>query len=199
MAKIGRKLFNFIFALCLCSLIGLVLPSTGFPQQTLGGIAGTVTDATGGALTDAQVTLVADATKLTRIQKTNNVGSYEFVNLPIGSYTLTFTHDGFETQKIPSLLVQADRTATVNTTLKIGQVGTTVTVEASPLMNSEDTTNGYILEKDQIQEVPSPNGQLYGPGNSVSRGERGATERHRREQWTWQPTNLGQWTARHEQ
>jgi hypothetical protein len=145
----------------ICSFALLLAPNA-CSQQTLGGITGTITDASGGALTDSQVTLVADATKLTRTQKTNSVGIYEFVNLPIGSYTLTFSHDGFETQKIPSITVQADRTATVNVTLKVGQIGTTVTVEASPLMNSEDTTNGYILEKDQIQSVPLPTGSFTG-------------------------------------
>jgi hypothetical protein len=147
---------------CLCLGILLFDASAAFGQQTLGGIAGTVTDETGGALTDSQVTLVADGTKLTRAQKTNNAGSYEFVNLPIGSYTLTITHDGFDTLKMPSIVVQADRTATVNATLKVGQVGTTVTVEATPLMNAEDTTNGYILEKDAIESVPLPTGSFTG-------------------------------------
>ena len=147
---------------CLLCSLALLLAPNARSQQTLGGITGTVTDSSGGALTDSQVTLVADATKLTRTQKTNYAGIYEFVNLPIGSYTLTFSHDGFETQKIPSITVQADRTATVNVTLKVGQIGTTVTVEASPLMNSEDTTNGYILEKEQIQSVPLPTGSFTG-------------------------------------
>jgi hypothetical protein len=158
----ARKLFLFSVLSGLCLGFLLLWTPTLRGQQTLGGITGTVTDASGGALTDAQVTLVADATKLTRTQKTNNAGSYEFVNLPIGIYTLTFTRDGFDTLRIPSILVQADRTATVNGTLKVGQVGTTVTVEASPLMNSEDTTNGYILEKDQIQSVPLPTGSFTG-------------------------------------
>ena len=154
--------FAFFLASCVCCCITFLLSPVAFPQQTLGGITGTVTDPSGGALTDSQVTLVADSTKLTRTQKTNSVGSYEFVNLPIGSYTLTFTHDGFVTLKIPAIVVQADRTATVNATLKVGQVGTTVTVEASPLMDSEDTTNGYILEKNQIQSVPLPTGSFTG-------------------------------------
>ena len=93
-------------------------------QQTLGGITGTVTDNSGGVLPDTVVTIVGDQTKLTRTQKTNASGSYDFVNLPIGTYTLTFTHEGFQTQKIPSILVQADRTATVNAALKVGQVST---------------------------------------------------------------------------
>jgi hypothetical protein len=90
------------------------------------------------------------------------VGSYDFVNLPIGPYTLTFSHDGFERQRIPSIVVQADRTATVNVTLKVGQVGTTVTVEATPLLNAVDTTNGYILEKAQIESIPLPTGSFTG-------------------------------------
>jgi hypothetical protein len=135
-------------------------------QQTLGGITGTVTDSSGGVLPDTNVTIVNDQTTLTRTQKSNEGGAYDFVNLPIGTYTLTFGHDGFQTQKIPSITVQGDRTVTVNATLKVGEVGSTVTVEATPLMNSVDTTNGYILEKDQIESVPLPTGSftgLFGP------------------------------------
>ena len=131
-------------------------------QQTLGGITGTVTDKTGGVLPETVVTIVGDQTKLTHTLKTNANGSYDFVNLPIGSYTLTFTHDGFQTQKVPSITVQADRTATVNAVLPVGQVGTVVEVQAEPMMNAVDTTNGYILEKDQIDAVPLPTGSFTG-------------------------------------
>ena len=97
-------------------------------QQTLGGITGTVTDKTAGVLPDTVVTIVGDQTSLTRTQKTNLNGSYDFVNLPIGTYTLTFAHDGFESEKIPSITVQADRTATVNVTLPVGVPPLPVTV-----------------------------------------------------------------------
>ncbi len=131
-------------------------------QQTLGGITGTVTDKTGGVLPETVVTIVGDQTKLTRSQKTDANGSYDFVSLPIGTYTLTFTHDGFETQKVPSITVQADRTATINAVLPIGQVGTIVEVQAIPLINSVDTTNGYILDRNQIDAVPLPTGSFTG-------------------------------------
>ncbi len=130
--------------------------------QTLGGITGSVTDKTGSVLPNTAVTIVGDQTKLTRTQKTNANGSYDFVNLPIGTYTLTFTHDGFETQKVPSITVQADRTATINVALPIGKVGTVVEVQADPLMNAVDTTNGYILEQKQIEAVPLPTGSFTG-------------------------------------
>ena len=100
--------------------------------QTLGGIVGTVTDKTGGVLPDTTVTIVGDQTKLTRTQKSNTNGGYDFVDLPIGTYTLTFTHEGFQTQKIPSITVQADRSATVNAILPVGQVSSVVEVQADP-------------------------------------------------------------------
>ena len=131
-------------------------------QQTLGGITGTVSDPTGSVLNDTTVTLLSDQTQLTRSQKTSANGGYTFVNLPIGTYTLTFAHDGFETQKIPSIVVQAYRTATINATMQIGQVGQTITVEESPLLNAVDTTNGYILEKQQIDAIPLPTGSFTG-------------------------------------
>jgi hypothetical protein len=156
-----RTVFS-IFLLTSSVWIAFALTPLAPAQQTLGGITGTVTDSSGGVLADTTVTLVGDQTGLTRTQKTTQVGSYDFVNLPIGSYTLTFTHDGFQTLKIPSITVQADRTATVNTALKVGQVGTTVTVEETPLINAVDTTNGYILEKEQIESVPLPTGSFTG-------------------------------------
>ena len=59
-------------------------------------------------------------------------------------------------------MVQANRTATVNASLKVGQVGQTVTVEETPLMNAVDTTNGYVLEKQQIESIPLPTGSFTG-------------------------------------
>jgi hypothetical protein len=149
----------FLFAL-LIALI--VFTPDARAQQTLGGVTGTVADKTGSVLPNTDVTIVGDQTKLTRTQKTNANGSYDFVNLPIGSYTLTFTHEGFESEKVPSITVQADRTATVNATLPVGKVGTVVEVDATPLMNAVDTTNGYVLEKEQIDAVPLPTGSFTG-------------------------------------
>jgi hypothetical protein len=155
---------NIFLVFFLAFILGMpfVFAPRAFAQQTLGGITGTIVDTTGSVLPGASVTIVGDQTQLTRSQKSNDNGSYDFVNLPIGTYTLTFTHDGFETQRMPSIQVQANRTATLNVTLKVGQVGTTITVAASPLMNAVDTTNGYILEKDQIDAIPLPTGSFTG-------------------------------------
>jgi len=154
----GRLLLISFVACCL----SLIFVLNAQAQQTLGGITGTVEDGSGGVLANTTVVIENNQTKLSRTQTSSANGSYDFVNLAIGTYTLTFTHDGFETQKIPSIVVQADRTAAVNASMKVGQIGTTVTVEASPIMNAVDTTNGYILEKDQIENIPLPTGSFTG-------------------------------------
>jgi hypothetical protein len=131
-------------------------------QQTLGGITGEVSDSSGGVIPNATVTIVGEQTGLTRTTKSSGAGEYLFADLPIGTYTLTYTADGYEAQKTQHIPVQADRTATVNASLKVGQQTTTVEVEASPLMNAVDTTNGYVLDKSQIEAIPLPTGSFTG-------------------------------------
>jgi hypothetical protein len=150
--KLGISLLAVLLQFSLCA----------WGQQTLGGITGTVSDKSGSVLPDSTVTIVGDQTKLTRTLKTNGNGAYDFVNLPIGTYTVTVAHDGFQTERLPSILVQADRTATLNVSMKVGQVGTTIDVEAAPAMNAVDTTNGYVLEHEQIEDVPLPTGSFTG-------------------------------------
>jgi len=72
------KSFSTRVGLQLCVLLSLASA-----QQALGGNTGTVSDLSGGTIVDAQVTLVANATKRTRTQRTSSSGSYNFVSLPI--------------------------------------------------------------------------------------------------------------------
>jgi hypothetical protein len=151
-----------IFRLLLGLVLGLSLVQYASAQQTLGGITGMVTDAQGATISGAGVDAIQDQTGLKRSQVSGKDGYYSFVDLPIGSYTLTVTHDGFQTEVFPAIAVQADRTATVNASLTLGAVSTSVTVNAVPLMNAVDTTVGYVLDKAQIEEVPLPTGSFTG-------------------------------------
>jgi hypothetical protein len=154
------RLSAFILGAFFC--LASALTPNARAQQTLGGITGQVQDSSGAVVADATVSLVGDQTQLSRTQKTSDTGTYNFVNLPIGSYTLTFSHDGFQTQNVPSIVVQANRTVSLNATLKIGQISETITVEETPLLNAVDTTNGYVLDKAQIEDVPLPTGSFTG-------------------------------------
>jgi hypothetical protein len=129
-------------------------------QQTLGAINGTVTDSTGAIVQGASVKARAVATNLAVTAQTKGDGSFAIADLPIGDYELTFTKDGFQTQVYPTIIVQGSRTTTVNTKLNPGQVTTSVTVDATPLLNQTDTTNGYTLGTEQIEAVPLGTGSF---------------------------------------
>jgi len=131
-------------------------------QQTLGGIVGTVTDPTGSVIPGATVTAVSAETKLTRTAKTNGQGSYALTDLPIGHYSVTVSLAGFKAEKFPDINVQGDRTLTLPAALALGEASESVTVDANPLLNAVDTTNGYVLDKAQIENIPLPTGSFTG-------------------------------------
>jgi hypothetical protein len=142
------------------AILGLSLPAAA--QQTLGGITGTVVDPSGSAIPGVEVKAVSDDTKLVRTAKSNAEGSYALVDLPIGTYTLTFSLATFSTERIPGIVVQADRTVTLPAKLAVGATTDSVTVNENPLLNATDTTNGYVLDKAQIQAIPLPTGSFTG-------------------------------------
>jgi hypothetical protein len=146
--------------LTFAAMFSTILPT--FAQQTLGGITGTVVDPSGSAVPDVEVKATSDATTLVRTTKSNGSGSYELVDLPIGTYVVTFTLNGFTTERIPGIVVQADRTITLPGKLAVGSVADSVTVESTPLMNATDTTNGYVLDRAEIQSIPQPTGSFTG-------------------------------------
>ena len=131
-------------------------------QQTLGGITGTVIDPSGSAIPDVDVKATSEDTGLERTAKSNAQGTYAFNDLPIGKYTVVFTRDGFSSEHYPGILVQANRTVSLPAQLKVGTVADSVEVDVNPLLNAVDTTNGYVLDKSQIEAIPLPTGSFTG-------------------------------------
>jgi len=157
MSSLSRYLKQTAIFLFLASFL-LCVPLAA--QETLGAITGTVKDSTGAAVPDATVRAHNIATNLEVVQHTQANGSYLVPNIPAGTYTLTFTKDGFETETHTQLLVNANRTTTVDGDLHVGTVATTVEVTATPLMNQVDTTNGYVVDQLTIQETPLGTGSF---------------------------------------
>jgi len=138
----------------------LVGPAPLRAQQLLGGIVGTVTDSSGAAVVGVVVTVKDQDTNL-QVKAISSVsGSYQAPNLPIGSYSVSFSKDGFKTESHTSILVQGDRTTTVNGKMEVGAVATTVEVTATPLLNQTDTTTGYVLDSDAINNSPLGTGSF---------------------------------------
>jgi hypothetical protein len=150
-----------LFALTLTALLSLILLSqSAIGQQTLGSLNGTVTDVSGAVVQKATVKIRNVGTNLEVTAESKSDGSFSFADLPIGTYEITFTRDGFKTAVYSKILVQGDRTATVNAKLQPGAVATTVTVAATPLLNVTDTTTGYTLDDKQIAEIPLGTGSF---------------------------------------
>jgi hypothetical protein len=136
----------------------LVLPSHA--QQTLGSVIGTVKDSSGGMVSKVAVKVRNLATNLTQTASTKDDGSFNIADLPVGTYEVTFTRDGFKTQVYSQILVQADRTTTLNSSLQPGEVNTQITVSGTPLLNQVDTTNGYVMGSELIESIPLGTGSF---------------------------------------
>ena len=131
-----------------------------FGQQTLGSINGNVADSTGAVIQGAQVKARAVATNLEVTATSKADGSFNIADLPIGTYEVKFIKDGFETDVHTQIIVQGNRTATINARLTPGKVTSSVTVEATPLLNQTDTTTGYTLNELQITDTPLGTGSF---------------------------------------
>lgn len=158
--------------LLVCALGVLLTVPALHAQQTLGSINGTITDSTGAAIPDANVVVTNNGTELTRSAKSRRNGFFQILNLPIGTYRVQVQHFGFQRSSFAAIRVQQGLATTIPVTLKVGSTATTVHVNANPMLNATDTTNGYTLDKAQIAATPLPTGSFTGlavlaPGTSA--------------------------------
>ncbi len=149
----SRKALTLLF-----SVLIFALPSRS--QQVVGAITGTVTDPTGAAVPGATVKAVNIATNLEISADTKSNGSYDVPELPAGTYRVTISKDGFKTETHTEVLVNGNRTTTVDAALIVGEITATVEVTAVPLMNQVDTTSGYVVDNLTIQSTPLGTGSF---------------------------------------
>jgi hypothetical protein len=136
----------------------VIVPS--YAQQTLGSINGTVTDSSGAVISKVTVRVRNIATNLEQTVSTKDDGSFSVADLPIGTYEVKVSRDGFKAEVFSQILVQANRTTTINASLQPGEVTTQVTVSSTPLLNQTDTTNGYTLNSELIESSPLGTGSF---------------------------------------
>src|SRR3954469_2743845 len=119
--------YSFCFALTL--LFGAVGQVSA--QQIFGRIFGTVTDATGGTVQNAKVT-ITDQNKGTEFDvTTNESGNYDKGQLIPGTYMVSVEAPGFAKQQFKDIPVQVDNAARVDAALQPGNVSETVEVTAA--------------------------------------------------------------------
>jgi hypothetical protein len=118
-------------------------------------ITGTVSDASERVLPDVIVVVSDDASGFYRQVATSAKGTYDFPELPVGSYTLTFTRAGFETLRFENVVQTVSFTRTLNATLRVAGAKEQVDVSATeqPLDQTSNTL-GTATEEKQIKELP---------------------------------------------
>lgn len=124
-------------------------------QSTYGTVSGLITDPSGGAIADVQVTLTNQGTGEKRTQTTGTDGLYQFVNLFAGRYRVDAEKAGFKRTSHPDVVVEVQQTSRIDLTMPLGRVTESVEVTAeTPLLQPETSSLGQIIEQRQANELP---------------------------------------------
>src|SRR5580692_10533875 len=148
--------FPFVLAvgICVC-LAAMLLGSPLSAQSTFGSISGSVTDASGSAVPDAQVTLTNIGTSAKQTYTTGSDGLYSFVNLNPAEYRVEFEKAGFKHTKRDSVVVQVQQGVRIDAVMEVGAVNQTVEVTAeTPLLQPTDTSLGQVIDERKTNEIP---------------------------------------------
>src|SRR5438132_9681859 len=145
-----------VILLILCAAIS----SSG--QTIFGRISGTVKDSNGSAVPNANVTITDAATNLVRTVTTDEDGFYTATNLPVGTYTILVSRDGFKRAQQAGVVLAADARLTQDMTLEVGQLTETVQI-SSGVGETVNTTSGEVarvVDQRQVQNL-ALNGRNY--------------------------------------
>jgi hypothetical protein len=174
-------------SLLLLSLVTLFLLSYSHlcrAQLTTADILGTVTDASGAVIPNAEVNISNLGTNEKRTAQTNGAGDYTFTLLPVGHYSISVKATGFQESITKDLGVEAGDRARADAHLSPGSESTIVEVTAqTPLLQADSATVSSTVTAKAVQDLPL-NGRNFvqlvqlvpganeGPGNGLSSGGR---------------------------
>ncbi|HEY5215142.1 MAG TPA: TonB-dependent receptor [Acidobacteriaceae bacterium] len=141
-------------------MIACVLSIGAVPAFSQAGSQGTVlvtaADSTGAVVPGANLELTDRSTNSVRTGASARTGSYSFVGLPIGTYSLKVSKQGYATQLLQRIVVDASRTTTVAAVLTVGEVAQVVDVTGSstPVLETSSNQIGMVVDMKQIEDLP---------------------------------------------
>jgi len=139
----------------LISLVLLLCTGLLWAQSDRATITGTVTDASGAVVPGVQVTATNVATNVQTHANTNNLGLYTILNLPIGSYTVSFQKDGFNKYERKGITLGVSQIAEINSVLQIGATAEVVTVtEDAPVLQTQSAALTTNLRNNDVSQLP---------------------------------------------
>jgi hypothetical protein len=124
-------------------------------SATTGAVGGTVYDASGAVLANAEVTALNTATGAVRTETTNTNGFYRITQLEPGTYTLTVTLSGFETYKADQVPVTVGALSDVSPRLSVGSANTVVEVtDETPLLHTQSAEVSTTIDQNAVDNLP---------------------------------------------
>jgi hypothetical protein len=136
----------------LCILVCIVKLSA---QQVTGSIVGTVTDAKGGTVPDAKITITdTDKAIVVRDLKTDTSGVYAANFLPAGNYSVSAEAPGFKLEIVNGVKLDVNDHRTQDFQLQVGGTSETVQVSAEALQVDLETAQSQtVITGTQILEL----------------------------------------------
>jgi hypothetical protein len=143
-----------IFTAALMVAMGVVAAEPTAAQVATGTIVGTVSDANG-VVPAATVTIREVNRGTSDTYVTDATGSYTAPFLSPGTYTVEVTVQGFKKWVRGGVILQVNQRARVDVSLELGGIEETTTVVASsPLLRTDSSEVGTVIEERSIKELP---------------------------------------------
>ena len=148
------SLFTQAILWALAAAVILATPRAAFGQAINATLSGRVTDASGGSVAKATVTIINAATGFTRTVQSSDSGEYAIPALPVGEYKVSTEFTGFRKQ-VKEISLQVGQAAELDFTLTPGSMEQKVEVQAtSTLAEPTRTEVSTVIQERQIENLP---------------------------------------------
>jgi len=142
---------------CFAALFAALLFSEALNgQSTSGTVLGTVRESSGAVVPGAVVNLTNTGTNAKHSTVTSDTGTYQFVNLEVGTYQVTVEAAGFQKATFNPFDLGGRETKRVDADLSIASQTTTVNVESSAGAVIETDTSSIAETKGSIELTDLP-------------------------------------------
>src|SRR5215471_10975999 len=134
----------------------MVCPLAAQTTLGVGTLRGTVVDPSQRVVVGAHVTMTETSKGLVRRSESGGDGSFLFLSVLAGLYSIRVEMPGFSTEQMDGLRIEVGQEASVNIQLQVGEAHTSVTVEAPAVteLNAQSNAIGSLVDSDRVRELP---------------------------------------------